>query len=204
MKTWLRHQVAPLGFLFLLVLTFGIFIPWLGFYWDDWPVLLTGRLQGAPGFWQFYQYDRPVSAWTYVVTHPILGENPVAWHLFTLLLRWLTTFFMWKTTTTLWPCHRPEATWSAFLFAVYPVFTQQAISVAYSQHWLCFLLFFVSLYLMVLAWRTPGRFWLLTIISCAASLLGMFTMEYFVGLELLLQPYSGCWHLSSQTNVEIK
>ncbi len=83
-KTWVQVKLnawaVPAGLLVLLVVSFGLFIPRLGFYWDDWPVILTGRLFGASGFWQFYQYDRPFSAWTYILTFPILGSyaDPLA------------------------------------------------------------------------------------------------------------------------------
>jgi hypothetical protein len=185
-----RYRLAvPVWLLVLLILSFGLLIPWLGFYWDDWPVILTGKLQGAAGFWQFYQYDRPISAWTYILTFPLLGSRPIAWHIFTLLLRWGTAAALWWTLARLWPNHRREASWTAALFAIYPVFTQQSIAVAYSQHWICYLLFFVSLGCMVEAWRVrqAGRrgFRLLTAAALAASLLQLLTMEYFAGLELL-------------------
>lgn len=176
---------VPFALLILCAVSFGLFIPTLGFYWDDWPVILTGRMQGTEGYLQFYQYDRPVSAWTYILTFPLFGGSPAAWHIFTLLLRWLTAVALWWVMIRLWPEHRREAVWAAFLFAVYPVFTQQPISVAYSQHWICYLLYAVSLGCMVQAYRTPGRFYPLTALSMAASLLHMLTMEYFLGVELL-------------------
>ena len=178
--------VVPFIFLAVLVVSFGLFIPFLGFYWDDWPVILTGQFFGAPGYMRFYEYDRPVSAWTYIVTFPLLGTSPANWHIFTLLLRWGTTLAMWWTLIRLWPNRRQEATWAALLFSVYPVFTQQAVSVAYSQHWICYLLFFISIGAMVQAQRSARRwFWPLTFLSAATSLLHLLTMEYFAGLELL-------------------
>ena len=192
-KTWVQVKLnawaVPAGLLALLIVSFGLFIPRLGFYWDDWPVILTGRLFGASGFWQFYQYDRPFSAWTYILTFPILGSTPIRWHIFTLLLRWGTSLALWWTLIRLWPGHRREGTWAAFLFAIYPVFTQQSISVAYSQHWICYFLYFISLGTMIQAYRLSPQnrrwFWPLTALSLASSLLQLFTMEYFVGLELL-------------------
>ncbi len=186
--TRLRIPV-PIWLLILLLLSFGPLLPWLGFYWDDWPVILTGRLQGAAGFWQFYQYDRPISAWTYAVTFPLLGSQPLNWHIFTLLLRWGTTAALWWTFLQVWPDRRREAAWTAALFAVYPVFIQQPISVAYSQHWICYLLFCFSLGAMVKAWRVFRTNRALALVwaggAMAASLLQLLTMEYFAGVELL-------------------
>ncbi len=178
---------APLGLLILLIMAFGVMIPWLGFYWDDWPVILTGRLLGTEGYSTFYKFDRPISAWTYVVTFPLLGSSPLGWHLFTLLLRWLTGVAMWWTLVRVWPARRTELTWAAFLFALHPVFMQQSISVAYSQHWICYLLFFLSLGAMVQANRSESKraYWLLTALAVAFSLLQLLTMEYYTGLELV-------------------
>ncbi|MEJ2706194.1 MAG: hypothetical protein P8074_01150 [Anaerolineales bacterium] len=180
-----RKWSVPLALLALCALSFGLLIPWLGFYWDDWPVILMTRLQGAAGFIRFYQYDRPFSAWTYLITAPILGTSPLPWHIFTLLLRWITVVGMWWSLRGLWPRRTREVTWMAFLFAIYPVFTQQPTSVAYSQHWTVFALFFLSLGAMIQSLRTPRWYWPLTALAVTAALVHLLTMEYFLGLELL-------------------
>lgn len=181
----LHSWAIPLGLLVLMIISFGLLIPWLGFYWDDWSVLITHHMRGIQGFWEYYQFDRPVSAWTLVVSMPFLGTNPVNWHIFTLLLRWGTTLAFWWTLLGLWPKRRLTAALTVFLFAVYPIFKQQAISVAYSQHWTCYLLYSLSMGLMVWALRTPKRYWLFTTLAFITSVVQMTTMEYFVGLELL-------------------
>ncbi len=179
----------------LLFASFGWLTPWLGFYWDDWPAILTARLRETNSFWQFFGYNRPVSAWIYLVTFPVLGTRPFYWQVFALLLRWLTCVSMWWTLRLTWPKHKVWAAWPAFLFAIYPVFTQQAISVAYTQHWTCYLLFMFSLGSMLLAQRVRQRgwherrgllwFWILSILSWLSFLLEIFSMEYFAGLELV-------------------
>jgi hypothetical protein len=181
----LRSLSFPLALLGLLVMAFGVLIPALGFYWDDWPVILTHRLLGNEGLWDFYTYDRPISAWTYVVTLPVLGYSAPAWHIFTLLLRWATALGLWLTLTGIWPKRRWETAAVAALFAVYPIFIQQPIAVAYSQHWITYLLFFISLAGMVYAVRRPRLFWPLTVVSLLSAALHLFTMEYFAGLELV-------------------
>lgn len=74
------------------------------------------------------------------------------------------------------------------------MFTQQSISVAYSQHWTCYLLFIFSLGAMVEALRIRqgrsrlkgrGWSWIFSLFALASSLLHLLTMEYFAGLELL-------------------
>lgn len=176
---------VPWALLGLCLLSFGLFIPWLGFYWDDWPVLLISRLQGIQGFRDFYLFDRPLSAWTYILFTPLLGTRPAPWHVFSLLLRWLAVMGMWWSLRLLWPQRRREATWMAILFAIYPIFDQQPIAVAYSQHWISYSLYFLSLGAMLLSLRTSQRANLCRLLSLAAAALHLFTMEYFLGLELL-------------------
>ena len=194
-------RTVPLVLLILCLLGFGLLIPWLGLYWDDWPVILMTRLQNARGFWEFYQYDRPISAWTYILTAPILGSRPIIWHVFTLLLRWLTVLGMWWSLSGLWPNRKSEVTWMAILFGIYPSFLQQPVAVAFSQHWITFGLFFLSIGSMIQAVRTPRWFWPLSIVSLLSCGLHIFTMEYFLGLEFL-RPLI-LWMLFSERNTSI-
>lgn len=179
------ERTVPLALLVLCFLAFGLMLPKLGFYWDDWPVIVMGKMRSAQNIWDFYVFDRPFSAWTYVLTLPILGTRPIAWHVFTLALRWLSAVLAWLLIGGIWPAHRREAAWTALLFAVYPVFTQQSIAVAYSQHWICAVLYLTSMVGMVRAWRGPAQFWGWTILALFSAALGMLTMEYFYGLELI-------------------
>ncbi|NCP88383.1 hypothetical protein GW781_12955 [bacterium] len=182
-------------FLFLMsILVYGLFIPWLGFYWDDWPVILMGKFFGVNAYADFYTYDRPFSAWTYLLALPLLGLRPLAWQIFTLLLRWLTGVFFWLTLRRIWPQHRLQTAWVAILFLVSPVFTLQFISVAFSQHWICALLYAFSLWAMLKA-LDSGRFsglWLVAALT--ASALHLWTMEYFLGLEIFR--YALLWRMA--------
>jgi hypothetical protein len=184
-RSSLNERAVPVALLFVTVLSFGLLIPWLGFYWDDWPVIYLTQTQGTSGFWDFYQYDRPFSAWTYIVFAPLLGTSPPAWQIFTLLLRWLTAVFIWGSLREIWPKKPHQVFWIALLFAAAPTFTQQSVAVAYSQHWLCYLLFFCSVYLMLRALQDARHFYVFTAFAVLTSLLQLLTMEYFIGLELL-------------------
>jgi hypothetical protein len=175
---------VPIVLLLVALVTYGVFLPWLGFYWDDWPVLMMYKFFGTSAYAGFYSYDRPFSFWTYLVTIPVLGLNPIAWQLFGIFLRWLTALFIWLSLKLLWPDRKQEMTWIAILFLVYPVFSLQFISVAFSQHWICFLLFAISLWAMLKSWRN-GRQWdVYYFISLVTAFLHLWTMEYFLGMEI--------------------
>lgn len=176
---------TPLALLALCVLAFGLLLPWLGFYWDDWAKILVSRVFGLSGYWAYYAEDRPLSAWTHILLTPLLGNAPFNWHLFSLALRWLTAWGMWWSFGSLWPHARRPVTFAALLFAVYPVFTQQAVSVTFHQQWMQYALTFASLGAMVQAARRPQRFWLWSGLSLLAMAVQLSITEYFVGLEFL-------------------
>lgn len=180
-----ENWITPLALLAASVLAFGLLVPFLGFYWDDWETILVNRMSGAAQFWRYFRGTRPLAAWTYVLVGPILGARPLNWQVFTLLLRWATAVAYWRFLLSIWPENRREAGLAAFLFLVYPVFTQQSVSVAYHQHWMGYVLYFVSLTLMVEALHNSRRKGLLLSLSIGAQLLHLSIFEYFIGVELL-------------------
>jgi len=174
------------AFLFLIALTsFGLLLPGLGFYWDDWAKSLVHRLYGVEGYLAYYAYDRPLSAWTHILLFPVLGETPIHWHIFTLLMRWLSAVAMWWSLCLLWPNARRQVTFAACLFLVYPSFTQQSIAMTFHQQWMQYALFFLSIGSMILALRCRKFFWLLTTASVIACGMQITITEYFIPLELL-------------------
>ncbi|MEA4906682.1 MAG: hypothetical protein VB089_03615 [Anaerolineaceae bacterium] len=176
---------VPIALLLLCIASFGLLAPWLGLYWDDWSQLLVPRLYSYGAYWTYFASDRPFSAWTHILLVPLLGGDPLHWQIFTLGLRWLTACAMWWSMSRLWPTARRQVTLAAFLFAIYPAFSQQPISVAYHQHWLQYLLFFVSLGTMILAAKRPRRAGLYLPLSLITLALHLSITEFFIGVETL-------------------
>jgi hypothetical protein len=201
-KINIDDKLVPVILLFFLIASFGLLIPKLGFYWDDWPIIFMNQTQGNAGFWDFYQYDRPFSAWTYILSAPIIGTRPIGWHIFSLLLRWLTVVFAWLAIQKIWPNKPRQVFWIALLFSVYPIFNQQPVAVAYSQHWICYLFYFISIYLMLLSQEQKRYYYHLIFLSAFFSLVQMLTMEYFLGLELFRPFILWTYHFNrgNQTN----
>jgi hypothetical protein len=189
MKRFSGFVTKPWFFLlvifFVSLVTFGFRMGAMGFYWDDWLAIFMGRTHNTSLLWQYYAYDRPISIWTYLLTFPIFGLHPALWQLFTISLRWLTGVGFWWALRGIWPERLREISWMTILFVLYPGFTQQSISVAYSQHFICYALYTLSLALMVWSIRKPRWYWPFTILGFLSSVLGMLTMEYYVGLELI-------------------
>jgi len=175
----------PAFVLLIMFITYDLEVFKLGFFWDDWQVVYLSKLATPSAYWDHFVYDRPLSVWTYLVTVPFLGMRPLFWHLFTLLLRWLSVLgFCWAF-RGLWPERTQQVRWMGVLLAVYPGFSQMPVSVAYSQHFISYALFTFSLGLMVWAVKRPERYWRYTTPGVLFSLVQLLTMEYFFGLELV-------------------
>ncbi|NMC78201.1 MAG: hypothetical protein GYA59_02460 [Chloroflexi bacterium] len=180
-----RSWFYPLVLLLVMLVAYGLSLARLGFYWDDWQVVYLSRFKDLSVYWNYFLNDRPTSAWTYILTVPLLGMSALRWQLFTLVMRWLSVLgFCWAL-QGLWPRRTWQIRWMGLLLAVFPGFTQQTVSVAYSQHFITYALFTFSLGWMIWAVRRPQRFWLYTALALVAELGHLLTMEYFVGLELL-------------------
>ncbi len=157
----------------------------LGFYWDDWPSIWFFNQWGADVFREGFSSDRPLLAWIFQATTPLFGVSATNWQLFGIFTRWLTSLAWWWSLKGLWPNHPRLGFWAAALFAVYPGFGQQYISVTYSNAFIVFFLFIISLGSMVWAQRSRRYFWLLMLLSLVTSTFSIITTEYFFGLELI-------------------
>jgi hypothetical protein len=156
----------------------------LGYFWDDWEVVFLLNTKTLSLLYAYFAFDRPF-AWPYQLMYTMFGMNPIAWHLITLLLRWAGILLLYYSLKLLWPRFDPILKWLGVLLIVYPGFFQQSISAAYNRHFTAFFLFALSIYLMVLAVKLPKRAWIFFPLSLLTAFIQIFTIEYFVGLELI-------------------
>ncbi len=187
MKLRIPDWSAPLAFLLVCGVSYGLLMPYLGFYQDDWHHIYYAATRGLEGLKELFLYDsRPNAAYITAFWFYILGFKPLAWHVTVFILRWACVVLFWLVWRMLWSEAHRQALWAGLLLCVYPLFKLQPLAVAYAIHWTCYFLYALSLFLMV--WALRGRRkWLwplysLSIVLCATQ---VFSIEYFVGLELL-------------------
>lgn len=168
------------------VLAFGLLIPALGFFQDDWHFIHYGSAAGGRGMLEFLTMDgRPTAAWVYATLYPLLGFAPLPWQVLSLTLRLIAVLLFFSTLTALFPNRTRANLLASFFFLLYPIFTLQPQAVVYTEHWISFALYFASLLLMLRALREPKRWLLFSALAILAETIHLFTVEYFVGLELL-------------------
>ena len=70
-----------------VLLTFGFFIPRLGFYHDDWYMIWSGISRGPGSLFALFTSDRPFIGFIYVRLFAVLRDNLLAWQLVSLAAR---------------------------------------------------------------------------------------------------------------------
>jgi hypothetical protein len=190
--TWL----APVLSLALSVIAFGLFIPFLGFYWDDWPTIFYTYNERISSLFNHFTYDRPYSAWAYWLVGRF-GTMPLTWHLAALLIRWAVVVALGWALQPLWPKHVRKIVWISLIFAIYPGYYLQPSAVIFIPHLAAYGLFFVSLGAMGRAYSERKRFGVYTALAVISGTMHMFMVEYYVGLELVRPIY--LWLLAAKT-----
>jgi hypothetical protein len=82
--------VAILLILLTTGITYGVSIPGLGYYHDDWFVLWSGQARGAQSLIQLFSTDRPFMGVVYSFLYRFLGDTIINWHLYS----WRTGVFL--------------------------------------------------------------------------------------------------------------
>lgn len=184
-KIIFHSWTVPIALLIISILGFGFMISGLGFYQDDWRLVWFSRSFGPSVFTDFFTNERPFYAGIHMLTMPIVGDSPLAWHIFILISRWFSSVVVWWTLRILWPNHTRQVTWIAILYLVYPGFKQQSLAVAHSQNFIILSSEIFSLGAMLWAIRKPRWGLPLTILALLGSTFSVFSIEYFFGLEFL-------------------
>lgn len=181
-----NHPVIfPLALLMFALTTYGVLIATLGFYWDDWPPILLSHLSDKSLVWQYFSFDRPFQSWTYYVLFPLCRDSAILWQLSAILARWTASLTLFYTFVKVFPRQKNLLQWAAVLFVVFPGFADQSASVSFGSHFMVYTIFGLSLLFMVMAINEPRKFWAFYPLSVVFTVVHLFSMEYFVGLELL-------------------
>jgi hypothetical protein len=177
--------IGPVLGLAVCSFCFGILLSRLGYFQDDWHHVFYAYWQGEAGLRRFLLTDRGPFAWpVYAAFFKVLGFSPGAWHWSLMLIRFLTVQVFWLSVRSIWSHAMGLAAWLGLIFAIYPIFTLQPLAVAYTLHWVMFLVFMLSVLLMLEAAQRPRSFVLLTVLAVVLQITHLGMIEYFSGLEL--------------------
>ena len=181
----LSFRSLPVALLILGILSYGIYITWMGFYWDDWPWVWFSEVMGPSGMLKIDIEHRPISGVVLWLGSIIAGDSPLGWQIYNLIWRFLGAVALAWALKGIWPQQNRQIAMIALLFLVYPGFKQQFVAVNNSRHLFPLMTFLISIGLMVRASRNHLKYWQLTGAAILFSIITMFTTEYYYGPELI-------------------
>lgn len=171
---------------FLILLAYGIFTPWMGFYWDDLPFAWFLRFFGPTEFIESFRPFRPLLGYIFAVTTAIFGGHPFTWQLLGLLVRFFLGLEAWSLLRKVFPTRERSVLWVTLLFTLYPAYGQQWVAFTHINQELIPLLFLLASFILTVNLLRSGKTSLpLTALAILLQILGLFSTEYFFGLEIL-------------------
>jgi len=182
-----NDKTFPIFLLVLIILAYGLLTSKQGFYLDDWYILLFKEKLGSSGFLLYFSKDRPFESYPYILLMSILGESPLGWSIFAILMRWTVTFSFWILLKNAFPEHKTVWKWATVIFAVYPGFKFHWFGIMFSFFYL-FLLFYILSYIFMLKAienaNKSNLYVLYTLAALVCLIIGILPQEYFYGMEL--------------------
>ena len=167
------------------VITYGVSIPQLGYYHDDWFVLWSGHVRGAASIIPLFSTDRPFMGVVYSFVYRLLGDAVINWHLYALLWRFIGGLAFFWILRLVWPNHKYITTLMAVLFIVYPGFLSQPNANTKQNHLYGFGTALLSIALTLQSMKTNKQGWKVfcTIMSLLLTANYLFIYEYMIGFE---------------------
>jgi len=181
------EYLTPILLIVLLcLLAYGLLIPWLGFYWDDWGFAWTINFLGPKEFISSFLPFRPFLGPIFSLTTSIVGVSPLSWQLFGLLVRICTGLAAFWSLRQIWPKAHLQTLLASLYFVVFPGYNQQWVALTHSNQELISLIFYLlSIGFMVKATRSKVINIKLSVIAMLFAFWGLYPTEYFFGLEFL-------------------
>ena len=178
--------IASLLIILVSIFTYGILVSQLGFYRDDWYMLWAAQAWGIAGIVGLFEGDRPFLGWVYAFDYTLLGYSPLAWHIYGLFLRIVTSLlFLWLL-RLIWPEKRLETTLATLILTLYPGYFQQPNAATFNPTHLAYSAAIASLALNILTIRSKDRIkgTIYTISSVVLVAFYLFIYESLIGIEV--------------------
>lgn len=176
----------PVALSLLILLAYGLLTPWMGFYWDDLPFAWFLRFFGPAEFIAAFKPFRPLLGYIFAATTAIFGGHPLTWQLLGLLIRLVLGLQAWSLLRRVFPTRERSVLWVVLLFTVYPAYGQQWVALTHINQELIPLIFLLSSFIVTVnLLRSRQNSKPLLALAILLQILGLFSTEYFFGLEIL-------------------
>jgi len=186
-KLFIKENLVTIVLILLVsAITYLPLVDKFGIYRDAWQVIRTALSMGVDKIPGLFTIDRPLAGWIFLLGYQLQGDNVLAWSLVTFSLHLIAVLCLWWILRMLWPRERIATTLMALLFAVYPGFLEMPDAITYQIHISVLAAAMLSIALTLKAYQVENSFQKIFLISISVLLaLGyLFTVEYYIGLEV--------------------
>ena len=171
-------------FLFIVTfVTYGIFIPVLGYYGDDFSLAWLAYKVGSVD--SFFTQNRPIFGQIFLAITKLLSPSPWQWHLTFTILRWLLALQIFNLFRSIKSIDERAAYWISLLFLIYPgalIFYQP---VTFTGVFLPLTFLISSVWCSIISLQNKKYSWLFRLVGLILELLNLIIIEYFYFLEVL-------------------
>jgi len=186
LKNRFTAKTVPVALFILTILTYGLMLPWTGFYWDDWPFAWIEKFLGPAEFIPAFAPFRPFLGPIFFGTTRLLPPYPLVWQSLALALHFALAWAAWWTFQTIWPKAKWQTLTAALFFLVFPGYSQHWVAYTHiNQEWIPFLFYILSFGFTSKAFRASEKSNRYTALALIFMLLGVFPTEYFATQEPL-------------------
>ncbi|HEY2980211.1 MAG TPA: hypothetical protein VGJ22_03435, partial [Anaerolineales bacterium] len=186
MRDFLRSERSvPLVFAVVTVLAYGLLLPYMGFYWDDWGFAWIAKFLGPSEFIAAFRGFRPFLGPIFFLTTSLIPPVPLYWQIFALVIRFVIGLAAWWTFKAVWPGRPRLALTLALFILIFPGYSQHWVALTHiNQELIPFIFYLLSFGVSARALRREKPL-PLTLFALALMFGGLFPTEYFFTLEPL-------------------
>lgn len=181
------HLLAGVMIALTALITNGILIPRLGYYYDDWYMLWSGAARGPDSMIPLFSVDRPFMGVIYDYAYRLFHASLLDWHFATLLERIAGALAFYWILNIVWPSLRRYSALAGMLFVVFPGFLAEPNAATKINHLLGFgaALFSIALSLQAVVAQRRALKTISILLSFLFMALYLWIYEYMVGLEVM-------------------
>jgi len=180
-----RHsqKYIPLIIGFISIISYGLLLPFTGFYWDDWPFAWIAQFLGPSEFIPAFAPFRPFLGPIFYITTSLIPPVPLYWQVFALLIRFIIGISAWWMFKQIWPARPRVALIAALFILIFPGYSQHWVALTHiNQELIPFIFYLLSFGFTFKALRAK-RPAIYTTLALLLQLCGIFPTEYFFGME---------------------
>ncbi|MBE0684112.1 MAG: hypothetical protein IH589_19590 [Anaerolineales bacterium] len=186
MKT--PHQTSKTSitiFALLTVAAYGLFVPFTGFYWDDWPFAWITKFLGPAEFVPAFEPFRPFLGPIFYATTSLIPPYPIYWQIFALIIRFSMGLSLWWSLGKVWPDKSRLNFLAALLVIIFPGYSQHWVALTHiNQELIPFVFYILSIGFTFKGLRAEKPFPYI-IIAILLQICAIFPTEYMFPLESL-------------------